>query len=183
MTPDHPKIFVEIKLKPKIIPSIPESDMESKYYSHPDYNPDCNIIHIYTDGSAYENGSTTATGGYGVFFGTRKINNITTRLTCGKITNNVAELSAIIAAMNTIHSLSIIYPNMKYLIHYDSKYAAGVTMGTMKAHTNLELVKESKTLYASVCQYCTFEHIKAHTGYNDLHSIGNHIADCLAKGV
>jgi ribonuclease HI len=177
-----------IKIKPKIRINTKTKDgfvepdsMEAKYYSHPSYQTyeESNVIHIYTDGSTFNNGKKGATGGYGVFFGIKTIKNIQQRITSGKITNNVAELTAIIEAMKIIN----VYGNKQYIIHYDSKYAAGVTDGSLKAIANLKLVKESKDLYALTRHKFTFKHIKSHSKLADLHSLGNEIADRLAKGL
>lgn len=154
------------------------SQLERRYYAHSDYTVN-DVIHVYTDGSTYNNGKKNAYGGYGVFFATKKIPNITKRLATGKVTNNVGELRAIIDAMKVITKH---FPQ-KFVIHYDSKYAESVTTGKKQAHTNLELVRESKELYREVRDCVKFEHIKAHSRRSDLHSVGNEIADALAKGL
>lgn len=154
------------------------SSLEHTYYAHRDYTA-TGVTHVYTDGSAYNNGKKSAYGGFGVFFATKQIPNITKRITVGKITNNVGELRAIIDAMKVIRTR---FPQ-KFVIHYDSEYAAGVTTGRKQAHTNLDLVKESKDLYREVRECVQFEHIRAHSRRSDLHSIGNEIADALAKGL
>lgn len=190
--PEKPKIKLKIKpkIKPRIQPPVQvqvpapvpatQSKMEARYYAHKDYIPD-GPIHIYTDGSTFNNGKKNATGGYGVFFAC-DIPNISRRLSTGKITNNVAELQAIHDALEYIYSNKI----KDTIIHYDSEYAADVTLGRKKAHVNVELVKKCQDLYSLVQGYqglnVEFKHIRSHTGNDDLHSIGNEVADLLAKG-
>lgn len=172
----------KLKIKPVVIvkkkvplDSIELSKIEQGYFNHKDYSPD-NVLAIYTDGSTIGNGKKNATGGYGVFFGKPDIPNISVPLKSGKVTNNIAELKAIIDALKYISS-----HNVKAVIHYDSDYASGVICGRKKAHTNLELVNEGKMLLRACKVKPTFHHVYSHTGAKDLHSIGNEIADLLAK--
>lgn len=151
------------------------SEIEKSYFNHSEYS-ESNILAIYTDGSTIGNGKKNATGGYGVFFGRPNIPNISLPLKSGKVTNNIAELKAIIDALKYISA-----NNIKAVIYYDSDYASGVITGRKKAHTNLELVNEGKMLLRACKIKPTFHHVYSHTGAKDLHSIGNEIADLLAK--
>ena len=54
---------------------------------------------VWTDGSCLNGGSSRAKGGYGVWFGTNDSRNISELLKTEKITNNTAELQAVIAAL------------------------------------------------------------------------------------
>ena len=171
-----------LKIKPIIIvkkkvqlDNIELSKIEQEYFKHTDYSPEKPLA-IYTDGSTIGNGKKNATGGYGVFFGRPDIPNISVPLKSGKVTNNIAELKAIIDALKYISS-----HNVKAVIHYDSDYASGVICGRKNAHTNLELVNEGKMLLKACKFKPTFSHVYSHTGAKDLHSIGNEIADLLAK--
>lgn len=201
------KLRVRTKLKPvvPISPIVPVSldvecvfseaqlarvsAQETEYYEHLDYDPD-GILNIYTDGSTYNNGRPNATGGYGVFIADPEINNISMVLVGGKITNNVAELKAMICALKFILSREgggsgsdAGGGGSYYAIHYDSEYAYDVTSGNKNAHSNLSLVKESKDML-SKCRGTSatirFSHIRSHTGKKDMHSLGNEVADTLA---
>ena len=167
-------------IKDKEDPPVPERELsarEQRYFNHADYQKD-GILHIYTDGSAIGNGRTDATGGYGVFFGRKDLNNISAQVIAPKVTNNIAELMAIIEALKVISTLK----DKEVVIHYDSDYAASVITGKKNAAKNLELVDEGKKLLASIQnKHVRFEHVYSHTGAPTLHSIGNDIADCLAK--
>lgn len=182
------KIKAKLRIKPIIIKKPVKTaktatrkltDIEQKYFNHTDYVV-TKTLNIYTDGSTIGNGRRNATGGYGVFFGNVEIPYISQTLKAFKVTNNVAELKAIIEALKVIKNLSYI----SYVIHYDSEYAAGVITGRMNAHKNLELVQEGKGLLKEVNdqgKVVTFSHVYSHTGKDDLHSIGNDIVDTLAK--
>jgi hypothetical protein len=50
----------------------------------------------------------------------------------------------------------------------------------IKAHTNLEIVGEARGLLRQCRDIVTFSHVYSHTGKDELHSIGNEIADMLA---
>lgn len=187
-TSDKVKAKPKFKIKPVIKPKPPPFQLvpreltcqEKLYFQHPDYNKDDPVLHVYTDGSAINNGSKNATGGYGVFFGRPNIPYISKRMTAVKITNNTAELTGIIEALKVISRLD----DMDIVIHYDSDYASGVITGRKKAHENLDLVREGQDILRTVRieqgKKVKFEHVYAHTGAKDIHSIGNQIVDDLA---
>jgi ribonuclease HI len=148
----------------------------------PSPDPD---YYVYTDGACSNNGSTDAVSGIGIYFGESDTRNVSERIE-GKQTNNTAELGA-------FHRLySIIKEDImlgKYIcIVSDSEYAIRcVTTYGQRCHAegwrkdmpNKELVKETYNLYKD--SKVTFLHIKAHTGKQDIHSIGNDKADELAN--
>jgi ribonuclease HI len=153
---------------------------EKRYFDHADYRlqTDSGRLHVYTDGSTIGNGRKNARGGYGVFFGHPEIPYISRDLNSSKVTNNTAELKAIIEALKVISKLD----QSDVIIHYDSEYAAGVITGQKQAHKNLDLVNEGKDLLRTLShKVIKFEHVYSHTGHLDLHSIGNEIADDLAR--
>ncbi len=155
------------------------------YKSHSNYCPTDSSVHIYTDGSTIGNGKKSATGGYGVFIpGTSTVKErlITRRMVNGKITNGVAELKAMLCAMEEINTIN--QRGGKFIIHYDSTYAADVITGKKLAKVNLELVTKCKETLEECSAKCeiVFQHVYSHTGKQDLHSIGNEIADKLASG-
>ena len=79
-----------------------------------EYDKDREII--YTDGSCINNGKKNAKGAYGVFYSKNDLRNKCEKLT-GKITNNVAELTAILECLKTLTPLG------KYYIVSDSDYS------------------------------------------------------------
>ncbi|GIZ46562.1 hypothetical protein CKM354_000968500 [Cercospora kikuchii] len=74
-------------------------------------------IRIYTDGSSLSNGKATAWGGVGVYFGPQDRRNISEPLSGTKQTNQRAELTAIIRA------LEVAPKDRKIVIVSDSKYS------------------------------------------------------------
>jgi ribonuclease HI len=163
----------------------------SQYYSHPDYDRNSGTVHVYTDGSATANGKAHAKGGYGVFIAqtvdipekliSHSISGIE------KVTNNIGELKAIIKALEQILLLDMdldddVKPD--WMIHYDSTYAADVITGKKNAKANIELVTTGKELLHRCSKAdikIEFHHVYSHTGNQDLHSLGNAIADTLAS--
>jgi ribonuclease HI len=159
---------------------------------------------IYTDGACKNNGKANRKGGCGVFFGdnnnmqSNKIDNISVKLDGSKITNQVAELTACILAIEAvINKSNNCLPTEKIIIKTDSMYTIncidnwfdgwkkrGWKKADGKPVDNLELIQklhEYKTLYN-----VKFIHVRAHKsepskedkGYADWY--GNMMADKLA---
>jgi ribonuclease HI len=134
--------------------------------------------YVYTDGSAINNGSPDAIGGSGVYFGENHPYNISAKLATsnGKHpTNQRAELNAINLALDVIVQKGL----SDMTILSDSLYAINVLTKQWKAKDNLDLVEVGWNLIKR-CKV-NFQHVKAHTGNTDPHSIGNHHADRLAN--
>ena len=143
--------------------------------------------YVYTDGACSNNGRNTASAGLGIFFGVNDPRNLSQRIQ-GKQTNNTAELTAIIRVYSMIE-MDIIN-GKKVAIVSDSEYAikCATTYGKKcdKVDWNLdmpnkELVKLAYTIYKDKSKNIKFIHINAHTGKQDVHSIGNDNADRLAN--
>ena len=148
-------------------------------------------MHIYTDGSCLNNGKPNAMAGYGVYFGKDDKRNISLPLTNGKPTNNRAELKAIIEAIKQCIPI-LEKRNEQIIIHTDSEYSKKCfgNYGRKCASNfwkdkngdfipNHDLIKEGLQYFR---KYSLLElhHVKAHTNKNDVHSVGNRIADQLA---
>jgi ribonuclease HI len=182
--------------------SSPSSSSESLIPFLPDY-------YVYTDGACSNNGKINALAGFGIFFGTDDVRNVSRKIDGKPIlplslhnsvnflqlpspkisqTNNAAELSAI------VHTYSIIENDIrsgkKIAIVSDSEYAIKCcsTYGE-KCHRkkwagdipNKELVKMAYDLYGNLQNSVQFIHILAHTDNTDIHSVGNDHADKLAN--
>jgi ribonuclease HI len=170
---------------------------------------------IYTDGACTNNHNATHNnnirkGGYGVFFGDNNDNNISAKLEGPKITNQVAELTACIKAIeklienkiinathNNIVAMQQIDPKGHIIIKTDSMYTIncidtwfdgwkkrGWKKADGKPVDNLELIKklhEYKILYN-----VKFIHVRAHKSEppkdDELYAdwYGNMMADKLA---
>lgn len=140
---------------------------------------------VYTDGSCSRNGYEGAKAGIGIYFGENDSRNVSEILE-GKVTNNIAELKAILKCFSIIESDLI--EGKQVTIVSDSEYAIRCATTYGKKCANLEWKKDIpnkelvKTLYEITTKYSNvqFLHIKAHTNNNDIHSIGNKHADLLA---
>lgn len=143
--------------------------------------------YIYTDGACIHNGKKYAKAGIGIFFGLDDKRNISERI-IGKQTNNAAELEAILRVFKILDKE--IKKTEEYVIMTDSEYAIkcmgsyGYKLAlkhwkTDKPIPNFEKVKEGFTLFQTYPNV-TLDHVRAHTGKKDVHSLGNEWADKLA---
>jgi len=143
--------------------------------------------YVYTDGACIHNGKKYAKAGIGIFFGLGDKRNVSERIS-GKQTNNAAELEAILRVFQILDRE--IRKGENYVIMTDSEYAIkcmgsyGYKLAlkhwkTDKPIPNFEKVKEGFTLFQTFPNV-TLEHVRAHTGKKDVHSLGNEWADKLA---
>jgi ribonuclease HI len=140
-------------------------------------------INVYTDGACTNNGKPDARAGFGIWFGDNDERNTSESFT-GPQTNNRAELLAIIKALTILRDEIeqgqpiIIYSDSSYSIRCCTTY--GEKMSKKGWETNRQLVEVA---YNFVKKYnnIQFKHIRAHTGLEDEHSIGNEHADRLAN--
>lgn len=142
---------------------------------------------IYTDGACKHNGSDKAKAGIGVYFNKHNsvnIPNVSERLTTIKQTNNVAELTAILRALELCYEYNI---KNQILIYTDSDYSMKCIEiwypqwkkeNKMKDRKNIDILQKIDKLYEKLD--VKFKHIRSHTGLNDIHSKGNEMADRLA---
>lgn len=149
-----------------------------------------NSITVYTDGCCINNGKKNIKpkAGYGIYFGHNDTRN-TSKPVIGKQTNNVAEITAIIETILMLKSeinenkIINIYTDSNYSIRCCSTYGKKLeklNWNTDKPVPNLELVKKAYHL-CKLYKNVKLHHVKAHTGKQDPHSIGNFHADRLAN--
>lgn len=145
---------------------------------------DC--INIYTDGGCINNGKKNAKASIGIFFSENDERNESRKLKSNgiyKLTNNRAELKAILVALSKV--VDEIKMNKCVIIHTDSSYSikAFTTDFTQKRNEadipNIDYIKKG---YKIIKKYpnIKFHYVKAHTESTDIHSIGNYNADQLA---
>ena len=160
-------------------PSPPDiSGAIDAYRSHPSYRDAAEgVLYVYTDGSAYGNGTRHARGGYGIFYSRKDIPPVYAPIKQAKVTNCVAELTAILETLQSLKKYGV----KCCCIYSDCEYAMDVISGKKKAHTNLHLVEPAQKLFRDFAGKVTFTHVRSHTGAGDLHSLGNEVADMLAK--
>jgi ribonuclease HI len=143
--------------------------------------------YVYTDGACIHNGKKYAKAGIGIFFGLGDKRNVSERIS-GKQTNNAAELEAILRVFQILEKE--IKKGEEYVIMTDSEYAIKC-MGSYgyklalkhwksdKPIPNFEKVKAGFILFQNYPNV-RLEHVRAHTGKKDMHSLGNEWADKLA---
>lgn len=160
------------------------------YYTKASFSS--STLYIYSDGSTFNNGKNNATGGYGAFFSDPKIPPLSKRLTNTKVTNNICELKAISDSLKCLDP----HESRKIILYTDSEYCKlALTVRYPKWEQNgwktyykgkTTLIKNKdiiKDAYKQVSKFnITIKWIPSHTENTDLHSIGNSIADLLAKG-
>ena len=145
------------------------------------------VFIVYTDGACKHNGSDKARAGIGIYFNKNnkiKIPSVSERLMTVKQTNNVAELTAILRALELCDSHNI---SDKILIYTDSDYSMKcITIwypqwkkeDKLKDRKNIDILIKIDKLYEKLD--VKFKHIRSHTGLTDIHSRGNDMADKLA---
>ena len=142
---------------------------------------------IYTDGACKNNGSKKAKAGVGVYFSKRnniKINDISQKLLCENPTNNKAELTAILMALekcceNNIKQNIIIYTDSDYCIKcITCWYPEWIKQPNFNKKKNIDILNKIFKYYNE--KTMKLIHIRSHTGLQDEHSIGNEYADKLA---
>lgn len=142
-------------------------------------------INIYTDGAVSNNGSSREneiSGGIGIYFGKHDRRNVSERFLEKPITNQRAELYAIIKALQIcIKDKMHINTDLRIIIHSDSMYAINIFTGVWKASENLDLVKMGRRLIKHVPNL-ELKHVRAHGRgkKRGSHYIGNYMADKLA---
>lgn len=142
--------------------------------------------YVYTDGACINNGKPNAKAGMGVFFNENDPRNVSKKVE-GKQTNNTAELGAVYEALclltNEIRNEEniCIVTDSEYVIKCCTTYGAKCKIDNWKKDIpNKDLVK---TLFTAFDNYSNLSlmHIDAHTGKQDVHSLGNEEADKLAN--
>lgn len=147
-------------------------------------------INVYTDGACSNNGRPNAKAGLGIYFGPDDPRNSSERI-IGKQTNNIAELTAILRAAAILQEEILdgeiinIYSDSEYAMKCCTTYGEklerkGWNIGSKKTIPNLDLVKKAYMVFKSL-ENVHFHYIAAHTGLNDIHSMGNEGADRLAN--
>lgn len=147
------------------------------------------FIYIYTDGSCRNNGKKNATGGVGIHFSDSKFDDISLKYE-GIPTNNKMELYAIYISIKYIENYInnydqvIIFTDSQYAIDCLTKYIKNWIKNDWKTKDNRSVLNKEiiNSIYELLSKYekLSFNHIRSHTGKNDIHSLGNEIADNLA---
>lgn len=173
--------------KPRII-TRRENDDKKNSSKIQDEEEDDSIdkIFIYTDGSCIKL-KTGSKAGYGIYIPDKNIK-VSKPLLNQKITNNRAELSAIIESVDYLDETDL---HKKICIFTDSQYCMYLFNGTGERYEkdnykkdgkdvpNIDLIK--KLLIIKNKYNIVLLKVRAHTDKKDKHTIGNKIADKLAN--
>jgi len=151
------------------------------------------IIEIYTDGSFVKKKSNIFCG-YGIYFPNKEYKSISRKFTHEPITNNRAELYAILKSIiiSNIINKDRINNNQEKItqinIYSDSEYSVKTFniwlpkwKITKKKYLNSDIIDEIEDHINKSPFKVNLKHIRAHTGKKDIHSISNDIVDELAK--
>ena len=138
-----------------------------------------NIMKVYTDGSCINNGKEGCKGGIGIFFGDKDKRNISKKLNLEKVTNNIAELSALIEALNILKDEKrevIIYTDSKYCILCCTSYGEKQRLvNWSKDIPNKDLVREVYNKFSEK-DNIRLEYVMGHSNIYE-----NEMADKLAR--
>jgi ribonuclease HI len=151
------------------------------------------IVNVYTDGSLVKKGKDVFCG-YGIYFPNGEYKPISRKFTHEPITNNRAELYAILKTIIicNIINLQRIKENKKSIkvvnIYSDSEYSVKTFnvwlknwVKLNKKYLNQDIIDEIKDHMDNASFEVKLTHVRAHTGKNDPHSKANEIVDELAK--
>lgn len=143
-------------------------------------------VNVWTDGSCTANGTPTAKCGIGVYYGTGDSRNVSVSLLHGRITNNRAELSAIIYVLCTNNGADDInvHTDSLYSIQCITKYSKrwidnGWLTTTGKPVESADMIRYVLMLMSSRSlsgASTRFIHVKAHST-----NVNNNAADALAR--
>ena len=150
-------------------------------------------LEIYTDGSLIKKDGNIYCG-YGIYFPNHEYKSISRRFTHEPITNNRAELYAILKSIviSNIINLKRIKNNQEQIklvnIYSDSEYSVKTFnewlpkwKKSKKEYANPDIINEIETNIEIAPFKINLIHIRAHTGKTDIHSISNDFVDELAK--
>ena len=147
------------------------------------------VINVYTDGACQNNGKPDARAGFGIWFGEDDERNTSESFT-GQQTNNRAELLAIVKALTILREEIeagqpvMIFSDSRYSIRCATTYGEKMSKkGWKNKDKDIPNVEIVKVLYGFCKKHnnVKFTHVRAHTGLEDEHSIGNDHADRLAN--
>lgn len=151
------------------------------------------IINVYTDGSLIRKGKDVYCG-YGIFFPNGEYKSISRKFTHEPITNNRAELYAILKSIIICNIINIkriqkhetpvsilnIYSDSEYSVKTFNEWLPN-WIKKKKEYMNPDIINQIVDHLAQAPFKVNFHHVRAHTGKNDPHSVANNVVDELAK--
>ena len=154
---------------------------------------DTDIVNAYTDGSLIRKGRLILCG-YGIYFPGKEHKPLSKEYTHEPITNNRAELYAILKTIHICVKLNLdrIKENKNQIkilnIYSDSEYSVKTFNEWLpkwkiskKEYMNKDIIDAVDYYLESALFKINFIHVRAHTGKKDIHSLNNEIVDKLAR--
>ena len=148
-------------------------------------------LEIFTDGS-YKKKNNKIYCGYGIYFPNSELQNVSRPFIHEPLTNQRAELYAILKALRNVIRFKIKYDNI--IIYTDSEYSIKcVTLWYKTWEKNNWINSKNETVLnqdiirpiIKIVKYLgskiIFKHVRSHTGKQDYASINNDMADKLAS--
>jgi len=148
-------------------------------------------IIIFTDGSCTNNGRPNSKGGIGVLFPNNEFNDVSEKFILKPITNQRAELYAILKAIKVVSAKKKrydieIYTDSIYTINCCTKWLPtwienGWKKANKKSVLNQDILSEIDSVMKNHGGKITFKHVKAHARDKSYETINNNKVDLLAK--
>ncbi len=154
---------------------------------------DESIVNVYTDGSLVRKGKDIYCG-YGIYFPNGEYKSISRKFTHEPITNNRAELYAILKTIIICNIVNLQRTRdnkkpVKYVnIYSDSEYSVKTFniwlknwVKLNKKYLNQDIIDEIRDHMDNAPFEIKLIHVRAHTGKDDPHSKANAVVDELAR--
>ena len=151
------------------------------------------VIHVFTDGSLVRKDGNIYCG-YGIYFPNGEYKPISRKFTHEPITNNRAELYAILKTIIICNIINLNRlkenkkPIQKVNIYSDSEYSVKTFnewlpkwLKSGKKYLNPDIIDEIQDHLTNADFKVKLIHVRAHTGKDDPVSKANHVVDELAK--
>ena len=113
-------------------------------------------MNVYTDGSCINNGKSNARAGIGIWFGENDTRNISSEIKGDSLSNNIAELVAIITVFSVLKKeikdkLPInIYSDSEYSINSIYKWYPNWCKNNTLDGKNIDLIKKAYKLFKNI---------------------------------
>lgn len=147
-------------------------------------------INVFTDGACTANGKKNATAGIGIYFPDQECENISEKFVLKPITNQRAELYAILKALNIILSQCkcnkiTVYTDSLYSINCLTKWIKSWKNNNWRTSTgkpvkNKDIIVQIDKILEENKDLVIFKHVNSHTGKKEFKFICNDKADELA---
>ncbi len=150
------------------------------------------IIEIFTDGSFKKLKNKQVLCGYGIYFPNGELDNVSRAFIHEPLTNQRAELYAILKALRNLEKEKIKYDEV--MIYTDSEYSIkSLTIWYKKweknkwksakgeSVMNQDIIRPIIKILEKNENKIKFKHVRSHTGKQDFESLSNEMADKLAN--